>query len=222
MKMMRPTALLMVLGSIAVVAATQEPAAPKPAGDGGLTPPAGWRVRSDAPPAKPIYYVEMPPGWHITTGPGSILHDPSYVAQGRFVLETEIFLFPGTSQEGYGLFAGGRQLDTDPTYVAFLVRRDGSAAIESQAAGRTTPVRAWTRHDAVKAGDAKEPVANVLRVVAEAVDVTLEVNGKPVLSVPRGAVSLDGLFGFRAGADVNLHASRLDATRLLAPPRRQR
>jgi hypothetical protein len=86
----------------------------------------------------------------------------------------------------------------------------------------TSKWHAWTRHDAVKPGDAKEPVANVLRVVAEAAEVTMEVNGKPVLSVPRGEVELDGLFGFRAGADVNLHASRLDATRLLAPPRKKK
>jgi hypothetical protein len=208
---MRLLTLLLLPASLAGAAASQE-----------LTPPASWRVRSDAPPAKPIYYVEMPPGWHITTGPGSILHDPTYVAQGRFALETEIFLFPGTSQEGYGLFAGGRQLESDPAYVAFLLRRDGSAAIESQGGGRPTAVRAWTRHDAIKPGDAKEPVANVLRVVAEAAEVTMEVNGKPVLSVPRGDVNLDGLFGFRAGADVNLHASRLDATRLLAPPRKKK
>jgi hypothetical protein len=209
MKMMRLLTILVLPCSLATTAAQE------------LMPPASWRVRSDTPPAKPIYYVEMPPGWHITTGPGSILHDPTYIAQGRFALETEIFLFPGTSQEGYGLFAGGKQLDGDPVYVAFLLRRDGSAAIESQAGGRTTPVRAWTRHDAVKPGDAREPVANVLRVVAEAAEVTMEVNGKPVLAVPRGEVELDGLFGFRAGADVNLHASRLDATRLLAPPRRR-
>ncbi len=179
-------------------------------------------MRSDSAPEKPIYYVEMPPGWHITTGPGSILHDPAYVAEGRFALETEIFLFPGTSQEGYGLFAGGKQLDGDPVYVAFLLRRDGSAAIESRTGGQSTPVRAWTRHDSIKPGDSKEPVANVLRVVAEAADVTLEVNGKPVLTVPRGDVGLDGAFGFRAGADVNLHVSRLDLTRPLAPPRRRR
>jgi hypothetical protein len=217
MEMMR---LLLLAGSIVVAAATQEPAAPKPAGQGG--PPASWRVRSDVAPEKPIYYVEMPPGWHITTGPGSIFHDPTYVAQGRFALETEIFLFPGISQEGYGLFAGGKQLDGDPVYVAFLLRRDGSAAIESRSGLQSTPVRVWTRHDSIKPGDSKEPVANVLRIVAEAADVTMEVNGKSVLSVPRREVELDGLFGFRAGADVNLHASRLDVTRLLAPPRRAR
>ncbi|MGH9314618.1 MAG: hypothetical protein ACRD09_14630 [Vicinamibacterales bacterium] len=207
--MTKTVSTVLLAGSIGVVAARQ------------LTPPASWRVRSDAPPEKPIYYVEMPPGWHITTGPGSILHDPAYLAEGRFALETEIFLFPGTSQEGYGLFAGGKQLDADPAYVAFLLRRDGSAAIESRAGGKSTPVRGWERHEAVKPGDGREPVANVLRVVAEALEVTFEVNGKPVLTVPRADVSLDGAFGFRAGADVNLHASRLDVTRLLAPPRRR-
>jgi hypothetical protein len=166
---------------------------------GQLSPPASWRVRSDSPPDKPIYYVEMPPGWHITTGPGSILHDPAYVAEGRFALEAEIFLFPGTSEEGYGLFTGGKALDGEPAYVAFLLRRDGSASIQSRTGGGTTPVRPWTRHEAIKTGDAKDPVANILRVVAETTEVGFDVNGQRVLSVPRAEVMVDGGFGFRAG-----------------------
>jgi hypothetical protein len=106
---------------------------------------------------------------------------------------------PGTSEEGYGLFTGGKALDGEPAYVAFLLRRDGSASIQSRTGGGTTPVRPWTRHEAIKTGDAKDPVANILRVVAETTEVGFDVNGQRVLSVPRAEVMVDGGFGFRAG-----------------------
>lgn len=47
----------------------------------------------------------MPPGWHITTGPGAVLYDPARVADGPFTLEAELFLFPGGNQDGFGVSA---------------------------------------------------------------------------------------------------------------------
>jgi hypothetical protein len=187
-----------------------------------LKPPPEWRVQSDKPTDKPAYYVEMPPGWHVTTGAPSILYDPSYVADGRFAIETEMFLFPGDSQDGYGLFAGGTDLDGKaPAYTAFLLRRDGSAGIVARAKGQGRVVREWVKHDAVTPGDQKDSVKNVLRIVAESAEVTFEVNGKPVVTVQRNELAVDGTFGFRVGNDVNLHVSRLDLTRPFAPPRKR-
>jgi hypothetical protein len=82
-------------------------------------------------------------------------------------------------------------------------------------------VKDWVKHDAIVPGDQKDSVKNVLRIVADAADVTLEVNGKPVVTVPRADLAIDGTFGFRAGEDINLHVSRLDLTRPLAPPRKR-
>jgi hypothetical protein len=187
-----------------------------------LKPPPSWKVQSDRPTDKPAYYVEMPPGWHMTTGAASILYDPAYVADGRFAIETEVFLFPGDSQDGYGLFTGGNELDgAAPSYTAFLLRRDGSAGIVARAGGKGRVIRDWVKHDAIVPGDQKDSVKNVLRIVADAGDVIFEVNGKPVVTVPRGDLAIDGTFGFRAGEDINLHVSRLDLTRPLAPPRKR-
>ena len=158
----------------------------------------------------------------MTTGAASILYDPAYVAEGRFAIETEVFLFPGDSQEGYGLFTGGKELDgAAATYTAFLLRRDGSAGIAARTGGQGRVVRDWVKHDAIIPGDQKDSVKNVLRIVADAADVTFEVNGKSVVTVPRGDLAIDGTFGFRAGEDINLHVSRLDLTRPLAPPRKR-
>jgi len=184
-----------------------------------LPRPANWRVLVDGAVRDTVHYVQMPPGWHITTGPGSLLFDPAYQAAGRYAVEIEVFLFPGTSQSGYGVFVGGSALDgAQPSYLAFVARRDGHASLERVTGGTRTAVLPWAPNAAVKAhpgGD--EPVKNVLRLSVERDSVVLEANGVRVAAVPRGDLALDGVFGFRAGPDVNLHASRLDHTRRLAP-----
>ena len=56
-----------------------------------------------------VSFVDMPPGWHITTGPSVILYDPARTATGAYRVRSESFLFdPGTRREGYGLLIGGR------------------------------------------------------------------------------------------------------------------
>ena len=94
----------------------------------GLKTPADWKWVPDSPAkvidtgeakADAIFFVAMPPGWHITQGPGSVFYQPEYQARGNFAIEAEIFLFPDSSAEEYGLFTGGRSLDAGATYSAF-------------------------------------------------------------------------------------------------------
>jgi len=195
-----------------------------------LTTPTDWKWRQDA--AAPLasgskmepgswVFVQMPPGWHVTTGPGVLLY-PTMQGDvaGNFSLEAEIFLFPGESPEEYGLFLGGLDIDTSetPDYSAFVLRRDGHAAILRRRAGQTTPLVNWQRHEAIvphKGGN--EPVKNVVRVDVDPLNATLSVNGATVISVPRQDLRADGRIGFRIGKDVNLHISALNVTRRLAP-----
>lgn len=86
------------------------------------------------------------------------------------------------------------------------------------AAGAASALMPWRSAPGVKAlagGD--EPVRNVLRLCVERDSIILEANGERVSSMPRADLTVDGNFGFRAGANVNLHASRLDHLRRLAP-----
>ena len=54
---------------------------PVQAQDEELTRPPDWMLRFDRPaPDSAIYFVDMPPGWHITTGPAAILYDPAMAA----------------------------------------------------------------------------------------------------------------------------------------------
>jgi hypothetical protein len=181
--------------------------------------PASWRVRPDTPgPDSAVAYVTMPPGWHITTGPAALLYDPANAATGRFAVEAEIFLFPGQSQEGYGLFLGGTDLEGgSPSWIAFLVRRDGGARIEQRTARQTTPLVEAVGGNAVKPHPGEGTAKNVLRVSVEPDSIRFEANGSRIATLPRGELPLDGIFGFRIGAGNNMHVSQLDVIRRLAP-----
>jgi hypothetical protein len=196
-------------------------------------PPDGWKWVSDdpvhlvdrlSPPAGAFLFGTMAPGWHITTRPGVTLFEPTVTVRGRFVIESESFLFPGTSSAGFGVFAGGTDLESQkPSYTAFLIRRDGSAAVERREAGKSTLVQAWTRHEAIvphPGGNAD--VRNVIRVEAEAATVAVVINGTKVFDVARSSAPVDGIVGLRIGPDTDLHVTNLDVTRRLALPRPNR
>ena len=195
-----------------------------------LTTPTDWKWRQDsaAPLAAGLQmkpgewtFVQMPPGWHVTTGPGVLLYPATNGdVAGHFSLESEIFLFAGESGDEYGVFLGGQDIETSgtPDYSAFVLRRDGQAAVLRRRAGQTTALAPWQRHDAIvpgKSGD--EPVKNVLKVDLDPSSATLWVNGTKVLSVPRTEIRSDGRIGFRVGKDMNLHITTLNVTRRLAP-----
>lgn len=100
------------------------------AGQGQFPAPSGWKWVMDAarivstldPPEGAWLFGTMAPGWHITTRPGAILFEPNYSSRGRFVVESESFLFPGASNAGFGVFVGGKDLEGRPSYVAFVVQ----------------------------------------------------------------------------------------------------
>ncbi len=165
----------------------------------------------------------MAPGWHITTRPSAILFEPRYATHGRFAVESESFLFPGKSSAGFGIFVGGADLEGKARYVAFMIRRDGSAAIESLDAGRSTMLSGWAKAPAILPGaEAGEPVKNVLRVEGEADVVRFSVNGTTVAEVPRASAGFDGIVGLKVGDNLNLHVTNLDVTHRLALPRKSR
>jgi hypothetical protein len=204
-------------------------AAPSPA-FAQVAAPSDWKWRQDAPAplaagpkAEPgsWVFVEMPPGWHVTTGPGVLLYPAAQGdAAGNFSLEAEVFLFPGTSQEEYGLFLGGDSIDGPgpADYAAFVLRRDGQAAVLQRRGGNTTSLVNWQRYEPViPHNGGEDAVKNVIRVDVDASTVAMSVNGVKVLSVPRPDLKTDGRIGFRIGRDVNLHISALNVTRKLAP-----
>lgn len=166
-------------------------------------------------PDSSYVFSPMPPGWHVTMGPGAVLSDSTLQAAGRFVVESEVFLFPSSSAAEYGIVLGLRATE----WTGFVARRDGSAAIVRIGADGAVPLVGWAAHDSVPKPGA-EPARAVLRVEAERDSAYFMVNGQRVGTIPR-TPALDGAFGLRVGPGVNVHVSRLDLTRRLAPPREE-
>ena len=199
---MRPLFSLMALLLLAPPAVAQE-----------LERPDEWKVRFDRAGASEsdLYFVAMPPGWHVTSGPAGILYDPAQSAQGEFRLSAEIFLFPGERREGFGVFFGGQDLSgSDQAYTYFLIRKDGRFLVKTRSGAETAVVVPWTEHAAIVPHDGSEETAkNVLEVGVGGDEVRFYVNGELVTSVPRSDLKCDGVVGLRVNHNLNLHVSSL-------------
>ena len=191
--------------------------------DPGAQPrPAGWLVRLDRPDRgspDQVVFADMPPGWHVTTGPAALLHHPDSTASGTYRIEADVFLFdPGERREGYGIFFGGRDLQGEgQQYTYFLLRRDGSWLVKTREGDETAVVRDWTRHDAVNDWDGRaegeQTVRNRLAVEVGEDDVAFRVNDTEVTRIPRDELpTTDGVFGLRVNHSLNLHVTSLTAT----------
>lgn len=201
------------LGATVLLAA---PAASLPAQD--LERPDGWKVRFDqegVTEADLEMWVEMPPGWHVTTGPAAIFWNPATTASGEFRVEMEVFLFdPGARREAFGLFFGGRDLEGDAQAYTYFLIRNGGQYIVKRREGRADPtIRPWASHDAILSysdrGD-DSSVKNVLAVECGAETVRFLVNGEEVAALPRSEVRVDGVVGLRVNHELNLHVSKLE------------
>ncbi len=192
------------------------------------SPPPGWRWVTDAPARQSsgseriadstFTFVQMPPGWHITMGPGGVLYDPRYFGEGIFTLESQIFHFPNSSNGEYGFMVGGADLEgAGAHYVVFAVRGDGSVAAWERRGGQDRLLADWRRAEAVHPADGKVVIGNLFKLSVTSKEAVLKANGLDVLVLPLAGLSLDGQFGFRVGRGVNLHASTLNVTSRLAP-----
>lgn len=183
-----------------------------------------WHVRPDPGSRDSVSHVTMPPGWHITTGPGALVYDAANAASGRYALGLEVHLFPKASSEGYGIFLGGRGLEgADASYLAVLMRRDGALQVARVNGAQQTPLLDWTPTTAIKPHPGTDDTAlNLLAVRVDADSLRIDANGTRIAALPRGDLPVDGVFGIRAGQGINLHVTNYDVTRRLAPTPRRR
>ena len=117
-----------------------------------LTTPTDWKWRQDSP--APLAAGHEDGAWVVglrPDAPGVARHDRTRRAPlpgrqgdigGNFSLEAEVFLFAGESADEYGVFLGGQDIEASasPDYSAFVLRRDGQAAVLRRGAGQTTPL----------------------------------------------------------------------------------
>jgi hypothetical protein len=236
--MTRRAALGLALVCIAALGEAQEaatvPPDPKVPQGANLDVPTGWVVRTDQANPKlvvgkddraDIKFVNMTPGWHVTTGPAAILYHPASVGRGLYRASAKIHFFApeGGHLEGYGIFFGGSDLDRPgQSYGYFLLRNDGAFLIKKRRGEATELVRDWTPSDAVavfKPAPGADSVVNTLAVEARSDTVVFSVNGKEVAAVPRSALPVDGVVGLRINHHVNVHVADLAVTPLAAGAR---
>ncbi len=161
-------------------------------------------------------FVEMPPGWHVTSGPAAIYWSPASSISGHFRAEMEVFLFdPQGRREAFGVLLGGRDLEgAGQQYTYFLLRDGGQFSIRRRTGTDAATIQGWTSHNAIRRyadRGVEASVRNVMAVEAGVEIVRFFVNDTEVASVARSDVQLDGIFGFRVNHALNLHISRLEA-----------
>ena len=185
----------------------------------GQKRPESWKVRLDrgAPGVIPdsLLLVDMPPGWHVTTTRYSgIFYDPAWQAEGDFRITAQIFLFPDSRQEGYGVFFGGRELEgPGQRYVYVLLRKDGAYLVKRREGSDTREIVPWTPSPAVAAlaPGATSNVKNDLVIEASGDRVRVLVNDQELGSWPRATLDGGGAgqVGLRLNHGLNLHVSKL-------------
>ncbi|MBI4419710.1 MAG: hypothetical protein HY560_02715, partial [Gemmatimonadetes bacterium] len=110
--------------------------------------------------------------------------------------------------EGYGLFVGGKNLQSAaPTYTYFLVRQDGQFIIKQfTGAGQPAFVNdGWTAHAAVNKPDANGKQTNELAIGVSTGKASFTVNGKEVFSTDASKLSTDGIVGLRVNHNLDVH-----------------
>lgn len=188
--------------------------------------PEGWEVRLDhgmedvtissEPDSGDIYFVNMTPGWHITTGPAGIFYHPSNTASGDFTVKSDLHFFdPGDrNREGYGIFIGGSNLQgEDQSYLYFLVRNTGDFLVKQRMGEETEVLQNWTPSNAIVKYEngvtENASVLNTLEVAVSGDNMTFLINDEEVASMSSSQLTTDGIFGLRVNHSVNLHISDL-------------
>lgn len=195
----------------------------KPQGE-NLKVPQGWdwrfdkasdevTVGSDTESAD-VYFVNMTPGWHITSGPAGIYYNPENSAKGDFTLDSKVYLFDtkGRNREAFGLFIGGENLKGgDQSYIYFLLRNTGEYLIKKRTGSETSTIKGWTKTDAMNmfTEETESSAENNFQVKVSGNELIFSLNDNVLTSVDKGNLNTDGIYGFRVNHSINLHISSL-------------
>ncbi|MFN1835599.1 hypothetical protein AB2B38_010085 [Balneola sp. MJW-20] len=195
----------------------------KPQGE-NLKVPDGWVVRTDQtgtdvdvgddPETAEIYFVNMTPGWHITTGPRAIFYHPANTSEGTYMLNAKLHLFnpEGRNREAYGLLFGGKDLEGEnQSYLYFVIRNTGEYLIKRRQGEETMVIEDWTGSDYIRIYDNPEvaSVENTLGVEFDGTKLRFFINGQRVYTMDKGTYDPIGLYGLRVNHRMNLHVEDL-------------
>lgn len=177
-------------------------------------PPEGWTVRLDekdkAASPGATRFAAMGSGFHVTSGPAALYYRAADQTTGVFNVSAGFGQRKAPSHaEAYGLFIGGRNLDTpQQEYFYFLARGDGSYYIAHRAGPDVHTIVPWTKSEAVNAQNEAGVASNVLQFDVTADSVHMLANGTRVRSFAKSALhgfNTDGQVGLRVNHGLDVH-----------------
>lgn len=178
------------------------------------TPPEGWAIRLDdkdrAANVSATRFVTMGSGFHVTSGPAALYYRAADQATGAFGVSAGFGQRRAPEHaEAYGLFIGGRNLETPrQEYFYYLVRGDGKYYVAHRAGTEVHTIVPWTEHEAVNKQNPAGVVSNVVAFDVTADSVHLLANQKRVKSFARTELhgfSTDGQVGLRVNHGLDVH-----------------
>jgi hypothetical protein len=179
--------------------------------------PAGYTAITDDSSAKltSIRYAASGTSWEVTTGPAHIIFAPGDTASGSYTASATFEqLETPRHPEAYGLFVGGRDLESpNRSYTYFLVRGNGQFLVKSREGASTKDVIAWTTNPAVPKVDSAGRGSYRLAVRVGADSVRFLVNDRQVGAVKAGAVATDGVAGVRVNHNLHVRTAPVSITR---------
>ena len=227
---MRASFTLLLFGSVVVAcqptaqqttpdtpsAATRD-ADPDVRAAGATGVPSGYRGVADRPNANvaDARYVAAGNGWEVTTGPAHIVFNPAHVASGNYTVSATLEqLARPRHPEAFGLFFGGRDLETpNRAYTYFLVRGTGEMFARRRTGETLHGLIDWQRHTAVPVADSAGRATYTLQVRVARDSVRFSVNDRLVAVLPRSAMPTDGIAGLRINHNLSLRVTPVTITR---------
>lgn len=177
-------------------------------------PRAGYSVRLDSGRSDPGEFRLSNEGdeLRILTGPAGIAYRPDdFVMSGDFRVDATFVQYgaPVGYREAYGIFVGGRDLQTDELeYTYFLIRPTGEYLVKRRLSQVTEVIVDWAPSAAIVAvrEEGDEP-RNTLSVVVEGTEARFLANGEVVHTMPASEARPFGIAGLRANHRLDVRVS---------------
>lgn len=179
--------------------------------------PSGYAAVTDDSTAKltSIRYAAREGNWEVTTGPAHIVFASKDTASGSYTASATFTQLEAPHHpEAYGIFIGGRNLQSPSrAYTYFLVRGNGQYLVKSREGANTKDVIAWTANPAVPKADSAGQGSYRLAVRVAADSVRFMVNDRQVGAVKAGTVATDGVAGLRVNHNLHVRTAPITITR---------
>ncbi len=175
-----------------------------------LSAQPGWTIVADDGRTGAVQFVEMSPGWHITSRTDALIYQPTRTLDGSFRAEYEVHVFPG-EHAAAGVFLGGRGLEpAGYDFFEVMIDSQGRFRAAHRAGSDYHQVVPWTRDEAIRV-PTDQPAANMMTISVSPQRLSLTINGKEVTAfTPPEYARFDGTAGLRITGGVNVHVTRLE------------